>query len=108
MTVTPEARACARKLAVRSAVLLKNEGDILPLPKRGKRIAVVGALATARRELLGSWVLDGSENDVVSMADALREAAPQASVWVAAGLLDRALRVARRAGAVVGVVGEGS
>lgn len=106
MTVTPEARACARKLAVRSAVLLKNEGDILPLPKRGKRIAVVGALAPARRELLGSWVLDGSENDVVSIADALREAAPQASISVSTALLDQALLVARRADVVVAVVGE--
>lgn len=102
----PEARACARQLAARSCVLLKNQANILPLPKRGKRIAVVGPLATARRELLGSWVLDGNADDVVSIADAIREAAPDASVSVSTAMLDQALFEARRADVVVAVVGE--
>lgn len=105
-TISAEARACARKLAVRSCVLLKNEADILPLPKRGKRIAVVGALATSRRDLLGSWVLDGNPEDVVTIAEALREAAPEASITTASAMLDQALLHAMRSDVVVAVVGE--
>lgn len=38
----------AKKIAVNSAVLLKNEGDILPIHK-GKKIALIGALAKEPR-----------------------------------------------------------
>jgi beta-glucosidase len=38
----------ARKIAAHSAVLLKNEGQLLPFP-RGKKIAVIGALAKEPR-----------------------------------------------------------
>ncbi len=40
--------ALAKKIAANSAVLLKNEGRILPIPK-GKKIALVGALAKEPR-----------------------------------------------------------
>jgi len=38
----------AKKIAVNSAVLLKNEGGILPIPK-GKKVALIGALAKEPR-----------------------------------------------------------
>ena len=43
ITITPEAVELARKTAEEGIVLLKNEGNILPLdPKRIKKIAVIG------------------------------------------------------------------
>ncbi|HWA71585.1 MAG TPA: glycoside hydrolase family 3 N-terminal domain-containing protein [Polyangiaceae bacterium] len=103
--LSPAARACARKLAARSLVLLKNQGNCLPLAGQGK-IAVVGPLASARAELMGSWVLDGLAEDVTSVVDALREAAPKAGVITAPPLLDAAVAAAQRADVTVLVLGE--
>ncbi|MCD8029737.1 MAG: beta-glucosidase BglX [Bacteroides sp.] len=51
---TPENRAVARRTAAESFVLLKNEGDILPLTGP-KTIAVVGPLADTRSNMPGTW-----------------------------------------------------
>ncbi|MBQ3635984.1 MAG: beta-glucosidase BglX [Bacteroidales bacterium] len=51
---TDEHRAEARRIATESLVLLKNEGDLLPLAKKGK-IAVVGPLAGNGKQYLGMW-----------------------------------------------------
>lgn len=49
-----EHRAIAREAAVQSMVLLKNEGDILPLAP-GRRILVTGPNANSQRCLNGGW-----------------------------------------------------
>ena len=47
----------ARIAAERSAVLLRNEGGVLPLDrKRVTSIAVIGPLADSERDMLGSWI----------------------------------------------------
>jgi beta-glucosidase len=45
-------------IAGKTMVLLKNDGHLLPL-QTGKRIAVIGPLATAKRDLLGTWKARG-------------------------------------------------
>lgn len=51
--------AAAHRCAVRSAVLLENDG-ILPLdPERLTRLAIIGPLADDGYEQLGTWVFDG-------------------------------------------------
>lgn len=50
---TPEHREFARKIASESFVLLKNEGNILPLKKKGT-ITVVGPLANTRSNMPGT------------------------------------------------------
>jgi beta-glucosidase len=53
----PAHLAMARTAAERSAVLLRNEGGLLPLDAhRIKSIAVIGPLADAERDTLGPWV----------------------------------------------------
>ena len=42
----PETLALAREAARKSIVLLKNEGDLLPLKRGGQRIALIGPMAT--------------------------------------------------------------
>jgi beta-glucosidase len=53
---TPEHRIASRQVAERTAVLLRNEGSLLPLRKDGyKKIAVIGPLADSQVDTLGSW-----------------------------------------------------
>ena len=52
---TPEQRTVAREIARKSLVLLKNEGDLLPLPKTLSSIAVIGPNADDTRNLLGDY-----------------------------------------------------
>ena len=49
-----EHRADARSLAAKTFVLLKNEGNLLPLRKQGK-IALIGPLANTNTNLPGTW-----------------------------------------------------
>jgi beta-glucosidase len=69
----PEHRQLARIAAQRSAVLLRNEGGLLPV-KLGevKSLAVIGPLADARQDLMSSWAMTGDARDVVSILDGLR------------------------------------
>ena len=52
---TAEQRALARRLAQKSIVLLKNEGDLLPLKKDLSSIAVIGPNADSIRNILGDY-----------------------------------------------------
>ncbi len=54
----PESRQAARRAATRSMVLLRNEGDILPLDKSGakaKSIAVIGPLGEDPLSMIDMW-----------------------------------------------------
>ena len=42
----PKTRALAREAGRKSIVLLKNDGDLLPLPRSGKTIALIGPFAS--------------------------------------------------------------
>lgn len=52
---TPDDRAIARKLAEHSIVLLRNEGQLLPLSKDLRNIAVIGPNAHSTRNLFGDY-----------------------------------------------------
>ena len=68
----------AREAACCSIVLLKNEGGVLPLPKSGKKIALIGPFAEDRDNLEGCWSLFGDKRIQVNLADGLRAAMPEA------------------------------
>ncbi|MCE4563907.1 beta-glucosidase BglX [Maribellus sp. CM-23] len=53
----------AREMARKSMVLLKNKNNTLPISKSIQRLAVIGPLADAPRDQLGTWVFDGNEDD---------------------------------------------
>ncbi len=55
VAVAPEHRQLARVAAERSAVLLRNEGGLLPLSKNSGSVAVIGPLADSKRDLLTMW-----------------------------------------------------
>jgi beta-glucosidase len=72
----PDHRAAAREAAARSAVLLKNEGGVLPLdPRHLQRLAVIGPLADEAKEQLGTWIFDGDPSLSSTPLEAIREAA---------------------------------
>jgi len=52
---TPEDRRLALEAARKSIVLLKNDGNILPLKKNLRSIAVIGPSAKSQRNLLGDY-----------------------------------------------------
>ncbi len=68
----PEALALARRAAVQSAVLLKNEGRLLPLARESATLAVIGPLADDPYEVLGTWNRDGRIEDTVTPLAAIR------------------------------------
>src|SRR5690606_31381539 len=55
---TPEQRELAREAARKSIVLLKNEFDLLPLPKNIRRLAVIGPNANCTRSVQGDYTYD--------------------------------------------------
>ena len=114
-TLTDEHQTAARDVGRKSIVLLKNQGNLLPLSKSLKTIAVIGALAVDAGSVLGSWSADGRKEEAVSVLDGIRQAMPSAEVLYAKGAdvegsdtsgFAEAVRVARQAEAVILVLGE--
>ncbi len=55
----------AKEAAVQSMVLLKNRDDVLPI-NEGRKIALIGPLADAPHEQLGTWTFDGEKEHTVT------------------------------------------
>ena len=69
----PQHREVALVAAERSAVLLRNEGNLLPLDlDELASVAVIGPLADSRRDTLGPWVFDFDLNETVTVLDGIR------------------------------------
>ena len=68
----PETREAARDVARRSVVLLKNEGELLPLVAPPKRIAVIGAMAADPGDHMGAWGALGRREEVPLFLDEMR------------------------------------
>lgn len=106
----------ARDLSRKSIVLLKNEGQVLPLSKKLKSVAVIGPLAHARRDMIGSWSAAGDWTKSVTLLEGVRAAvSPDTRVVFAKGCnvnddstqyLAEAIRLARQSDVVILAVGE--
>ncbi|MFA6786322.1 MAG: beta-glucosidase BglX [Bacteroidales bacterium] len=75
----------ARDMARKSIVLLKNDGQLLPLSKEVKRIALIGPLADGRRELIGSWSAAGDWTKAVTLYEGLKAQLPHTKILVEKG-----------------------
>ena len=106
----------ARRAAEESFVLLKNEG-VLPLANDVRTIALIGPLADAPRDMLGTWKGRGDEQNVVTLRAALADDCARRGVELlyekgselTGGTSDRiaaAADAARRADVVLLAVGE--
>ncbi len=73
VTHDPGHLSAARMAAERSAVLLRDEGGLLPLRADAyKRIAVIGPFADSQVDLLGSWSFAANPADTVTLISGLR------------------------------------
>ena len=60
-------------MAKKSIVLLKNEGNLLPLKKKGQKIALIGSLANDKTSPLGSWRIASDDNTAVSVLEGMQQ-----------------------------------
>ena len=70
---TDDYLAKAKQASIESVILLKNEKEILPLNENVKSIAVIGPMADAPHEQMGTWVFDGEKERTITPLAALRE-----------------------------------
>ncbi|WP_010664649.1 beta-glucosidase BglX [Marinilabilia salmonicolor] len=74
VVMNPEHLKTAREAAQRSIVLLKNEGNVLPLDKNtSKRVALIGPFVKERESLNGEWAIKGDRNKSVTLLEGLEE-----------------------------------
>ncbi len=116
MLLNPEHLKAARDVARKSVVLLKNEGQLLPLNKNLKSIAVIGPLADSKKDMIGNWSAMGDPKDVVTVLEGIKKAvSPTTQVLYAKGcnisddstqLFSQAIAMASKAEVVVMAVGE--
>lgn len=108
--------ALSRDAARRSIVLLKNEAAVLPLDKRGQKIALIGPFAQDRDNIEGCWTLFGDKSRYVTLETGMRAALDEAAALeivpgcgledALEGGIDAAVAAARRADVVVLALGE--
>jgi beta-glucosidase len=74
--LNPKHLEFARKTARESMVLLKNNNSILPLNSNVKKIAVIGPMATRKKDMFSWWGGDysqGKPEDVISLLEGLKK-----------------------------------
>lgn len=67
-------RDVALRAAERSAVLLRNEGGLLPLSRDIGSIAVIGPFADAARDTSGPWIFRQDDSETVTVLAGIRAA----------------------------------
>lgn len=109
----------AKTAAEQSVILLKNENQTLPFTDKIKTLAVIGPMADAPYEQMGTWVFDGEKEHTQTPLTAIKEMyGNKVKVIFEKGLdysrdknttgIARAVSTARQADAVVIFVGEES
>jgi beta-glucosidase len=115
-SMLPKTRALAREAGRKAIVLLKNDGDLLPLPRSGRKIAIIGPFASGAHDLVGPWVVYGDDSKAIDLAAGVRGAvADPASVTIVQGSgvvepitggVEQAVAAARAADVVLLAIGE--
>jgi beta-glucosidase len=115
-SLLPKTRALAREAGRKAIVMLKNDGELLPLPRSGKAIALIGPFASGQHDLVGPWVVYGDDAKSVDLASGIRSAF-KGNLIVAQGSnveeplpggIERAVAAARQADIVILAIGEGA
>lgn len=107
----------AKTAAEQSLILLKNDNNTLPVTDKIRTIAVVGPMADAPYEQMGTWVFDGEKDHTRTPLNAIKEMyGDKVNVIFEKGLeysrdkktggISKAVGAARRADMVIVFVGE--
>src|SRR5437899_7097275 len=84
--LAPEHRQLARRVARETIVLLKNDGQRLPLGPAVRTLAVIGPLADDKVAALGSWTGRGDPQDAVTVLEGIKaRLAPDTKLLYAKG-----------------------
>ncbi len=110
----PDTVTLAREAGRKSCVMLKNESALLPLPKTGKKIALIGPFGADKANCTGAWAGFGDIQTCVPLADGLRAVLGDNLVVVKGcavekpleGGIDAAVAAAKAADVVILAVGE--
>ncbi len=73
ITGSKDHHEAALDMAKKSIVLLKNDKSILPLKKKGQKIALIGGLAADKTSPLGSWRIAAEDNTAVSVLEGMQK-----------------------------------
>ncbi|MBX9615649.1 MAG: beta-glucosidase BglX [Caulobacteraceae bacterium] len=106
----------AREAGVKSIVLLKNEGGLLPLKASGQKIALIGPFGDDVDNIFGPWTIWGDESRRISLEAGFRAAMADAGDLTVvkgsnvetdlAGGIEAAVLAAGQADVVVLAIGE--
>jgi beta-glucosidase len=86
VTLSPQERQAERQTAEKTAILLRNEDNVLPLRKDLHSLAVIGPLADSQVDILGSWSIHANRKDAITIAQGLREKLPNTQIMVTKGV----------------------
>ena len=86
--LTPADRAAARTAASKSMVLLKNDGNALPL-NPAKSVAVIGPLGNDKHDMLGPWWGQGRDADAVSVFEGIKARNPNTTFTEGCTIVDK-------------------
>ncbi|MFF7198364.1 glycoside hydrolase family 3 N-terminal domain-containing protein [Streptomyces sp. NPDC008079] len=104
--------ALARQAADASQVLLRNDGNVLPISSSAKKIVVAGSYADDINDQVGGWTVgwqgvpDGVTLPGTTVLQGIKKAAPSGTEVVQAKTADDAVAQAKNADLTVVVVGE--
>ncbi|MGA9659723.1 MAG: glycoside hydrolase family 3 N-terminal domain-containing protein [Asticcacaulis sp.] len=118
---TPQTVALAREAARKSVVMLKNDNNLLPLPKSGPKsgqsIALIGPLGADQANLPGPWSVFPDRASGVTIEAGLRAAMADPSLLMVVkgsdieaplnGGIEAAVAAAKAADVVILAIGEG-
>jgi beta-glucosidase len=115
-SMLPKTRALAREAGRKAIVMLKNDGELLPLPHSGRTIALIGPFASGQHDLVGPWVVYGDDAKAVDLATGIRSAFKGMLIVAQgsgveeplAGGIPQAVTAARQADLVILAIGEGA
>ncbi len=71
VTLSTREREATEKTAEKTAILLRNEGNVLPLHKDIGSLAVIGPMADSQVDTLGSWAIHANRLDAITIATRL-------------------------------------
>ena len=113
---TAAKKALAREAGRKSIVLLKNEGGLLPLPKAGKRIALIGPFGADTEDTFGPWSIFADRKMAVPVDAGLKAAMADPSMLMVVkgceaeapmpGGVEAAVMAAAQADIVILAIGE--